>query len=77
MDKKEIIGHWKFENGNVIADSNCKIIESMIKQELTKIGTSDDGWTIIYKANDGTIWELSYPQSHYHGGGPPKLVQIQ
>jgi len=49
----------------------------MIKNDFTKIGTSKDGWTTKYKANDGTIWELSYPESHLHGGGPPKLVQIQ
>lgn len=77
MNKKEIIGHWKFENGNIIADSNCEIIKSMIKNDLTKIGKSEDGWIIQYKANDDSIWELSYPQSHYQGGGPPKLVQIQ
>ncbi|MEO9512876.1 MAG: Imm27 family immunity protein [Flavobacteriaceae bacterium] len=77
MRGKEIIGSWKFENGKVIADSNCKIIEEMIKQKLTKIGTSKDGWAIKYKAIDGTIWELSYPQSHLQGGGPPKLVQVK
>jgi len=77
MNEKVIIGKWKFENGKVTADSNCKIIENMIKNDFTKIGTSKDGWTTKYKANDGTIWELSYPESHLHGGGPPKLVQIQ
>lgn len=77
MNGKEIIGNWKFENGKVIADSNCKIIEEIIKQELTKIETSKDGWAIKYKATDGTIWELSYPQSHLQGGGPPKLVQVK
>lgn len=77
MNGKEIIGKWKFENGKVIGDSNCEIIEKMIKQELKKIGASEDGWTIKYESNDGTIWELSYPQSHLHGGGPPKLVQIK
>lgn len=76
MKEKEIIGKWVFKNGKVIADSNCKKIESMIKKELTKIGTSEDGWTTKYKASDGTVWELSYPESHLHGGGPPKLVQV-
>ncbi|SEM33545.1 Immunity protein 27 [Maribacter orientalis] len=76
MTGKEIIGKWKFKNGRAIPDSNCKIIEIMIKHDLIKIGTSKDGWTLRYKAIDGTNWELSYPESHLHGGGPPKLVQI-
>ncbi len=76
MSRKEIIGKWKFENGKVISDSNCKIIENMIEHDLTKIGTSEDGWTVKYKAKDETIWELSHPESNLGGGGPPKLIQI-
>ncbi|WP_299528982.1 Imm27 family immunity protein [Ulvibacterium sp.] len=76
MSGREIIGRWKFVNGKIIADSNCKIIESMIENDLVKIGTSEDGWTIKYKGSDGTTWELSYPESHLHGGGPPKLIEI-
>jgi len=77
MNTKVIIGHWEFANGKVIADSNCKLINSMIREKFTKIGTSEDGWTIKYKADDDTIWELSYPQSHLQGGGPPKLIQVE
>ncbi len=74
---KEIIGKWTFHNGKVIADSNCKIIESMIESKLTKIESSVDGWTVKYRGNDNSIWELTYPESHLTGGGPPKLVQIE
>ena len=77
MNNKEIIGKWIFKNGKVIADSNCNIIESMIKNDLTKLESNDDGWTIRYKGNDGGIWELSYPENHLQGGGPPKLVLVK
>ncbi len=74
---KEIIGKWILNNGKIIADSNCKIIESMIQQELTKIESSDEGWKVKYRGNHNTIWELTYPESHLNGGGPPKLIQIE
>jgi hypothetical protein len=77
MNNKEIIGKWIFKNGEVITDSNCKVIESMIKNDLTKLETSDDGWTIRYKGNDGEIWELSYPESELQGGGPPRLLLVE
>ena len=77
MNKKEIIGNWDFKNGEIIADSNCKLIESMIKNELKEIMTSENGWTKQYEGKDGIIWELTFPQSHLQGGGPPKLTRIK
>lgn len=77
MKIKEIIGKWEFINGEIIADANCKIIATMIKNELLEIESSADGWTIKYQGSQGEIWELSYPESHLQGGGPPKLVRIK
>ncbi len=65
------------ENGKVIADNNCPDIKSMIQNEFTKIDSTDDGWTIRSQGTDETIWKLSYPESHLHGGGPPKRVQLE
>ena len=75
--EKEIIGSWVFKNGKVVADSNCDLIESMIKNDLMEIDVSADGWTKRYQAKDGSILELTYPESHLHGGGPPKLTRIK
>jgi hypothetical protein len=77
MKAEEIIGKWEFKNGKAIAYANCKIIELMIENELTKLESSNDGWTTLYKRCNGEIWELSYPKNHWHGGGPQKLVLIQ
>jgi hypothetical protein len=75
--EKEIIGRWLFKNGKVVADSNCNLIESMIKNDLKEIEVSEDGWTKRYQERNGSIWELTYPESHLHGGGPPKLTRIK
>ncbi|WP_089381940.1 Imm27 family immunity protein [Lutibacter agarilyticus] len=77
MNKKVIIGKWIFRDNKMIADSNCGIIELMIKNEFVKLESSEDGWTTRYKRNDSEIWELSYPENHLQGGGPPKLIQIK
>lgn len=76
LNQKEIIGKWIFQDGKVLADENCSIINLMIENDLIEFETSDDGWTKRYKGNDETIWELSYPESHLQGGGPPKLTAI-
>jgi Immunity protein 27 len=41
---------------------------------LVLIGSADGGWTRIYRdPNGGLFWELTYPHSEMHGGGPPRL----
>jgi hypothetical protein len=74
--EKEIIGKWVFKDGTMVADANCQLIDSMIKNDFEEIEYSKDGWTRRYKHTNGSIWELSYPESHLHGGGPPKLSRI-
>ena len=75
--EKEIIGKWIFKDGKMVADANCQLIDSMIKNDLKEIEKSEDGWTKHYKNTNGSIWELTYPESHLHGGGPPKLSRIE
>jgi len=75
--EEEIIGKWIFKNGEVIADSNCRLIESLIENDLKEIKTSEDGWTKLYEEKNGSIWELTFPESHLHGGGPPKLTRLK
>lgn len=74
--EKEIIGKWILKDGEVQADSNCQTIESMIKNDLKAIDSSEDGWTKRFKEKDGALWELTYPESHLQGGGPPKLTRL-
>jgi len=74
---KQIVGNWIYENGEIVADSNCKIIESMLKEELREIEVSEDGWTKRYQDENGNIWELTFPESNLLGGGPPQLTRIE
>lgn len=74
---KEIIGKWVFKDGKVVADSNCELIKSIIKNDLSETGISEEGWIKLYQHTNGSIWELTYPESHLHGGGPPKLKRIK
>jgi len=76
MDE-EIIGKWICKNGEIIADPNCQIIESMIENDLKEISSSEDGWTKHYQEKNDNIWELTYPENHLHGGGLPKLTRIK
>ncbi len=75
--EKEIIGKWVFKDGKMVADANCQLIDSIIKNDLKEFEKSEDGWTKRYKHTNGSIWELTYPESHLHGGGPPKLSRIE
>lgn len=49
-------------------------IDQLVETYLVEIGSDASGWCTLYRdPNDGRYWELLYPQSHVHGGGPPTL----
>lgn len=69
-----LIGQWIVQDGRVVADDVCKRIFSLTKSYLAKVGTDASGWNTLYRDSaDGRYWELTYPQSEHHGGGPPQL----
>ncbi len=73
----ELIGKWVVIDNSITADDVSKRIEVLIKDSLTKVAVSDDGWEILYiDPNDGRYWELTYPSSESQGGGAPKLSVI-
>jgi hypothetical protein len=44
---------------------------------LQKIATDPSGWLALYRdVATGQLWEVSYPQSAMHGGGPRRLACI-
>ncbi len=70
----ELLGSWVNQAGSIIADDVSKRIEALISKELKEVGTSGDGWDVLYiDPSDGRYWELTYPDSDSHGGGAPKL----
>jgi hypothetical protein len=78
-DETEITGAWIREGSNVRGDAACERIEHLLREILQKLGGSKAAgdWEMLYRdPADGRFWERTYPQSHMHGGGPPKLVAV-
>lgn len=79
IDKTEtaIIGSWVISDGGVRADNNVMRIEELRKSHLTEVARSPDGWETLFRdPSDDRLWELTYPTSEMHGGGPPALIVI-
>jgi hypothetical protein len=48
-----------------------------VNNRFVKIAASTTDWETLYKnSEDESLWELSYPYSGMHGGGPPKLTKL-
>lgn len=73
-NETKITGNWVIENGKPVADAAAKRINHIIKNDLVKIGCSDDGWSVLFwDKKYGHYWELTYIDSSWHGGGAPSL----
>ena len=52
-------------------------IHTLVTEHLEKLATDASGWTVLYREPEsGNLWELSYPHSELHGGGPALLTRI-
>ncbi|MCB1948201.1 Imm27 family immunity protein [Nitrosomonas sp.] len=72
-----LIGNWIEKDGSVIQDSVCEQIQWLIDSYFKLIDVNGNNWSALYKnPDDGSYWELTYPKSHMHGGGPPTLQRI-
>lgn len=74
-DERELRGHWPVqEDRSVTADAVEQGTEWLTKQKLERIAKRSSGWETLYRdPTDGRLWELTYPQSKMHGGGPRRL----
>ena len=78
-DQTELAGHWLLQDGKLVADANCHLIDDLVSEylELLALGIADGGWSRLFRdPEDGRLWELTYPESTMHGGGPPTLRAI-
>ena len=72
-----IEGEWAQSEGRVVANEQCKRIQWLIAHHLIKVATDSSGWVQLFRdPNDDRLWELDYPFSEMHGGGPPKLLHV-
>ena len=76
-NEKQLVGNWKQIDRNVVADETCQRIQWLIEKMLEKIGTDGTGWERLFRDPEtGSLRELTYPQSEWHGGGPPALSRV-
>ena len=69
-----LTGQWVLQGGRPVADDVCKRILALTKSHLLEVGRDASGWNTLYRdPTDGRYWELVYPQSEIHGGGPPEM----
>jgi hypothetical protein len=69
-----LVGKWEFRGGRVVPDTTAERINQLVAEQLVKVAASTDGWSELFiDPNDRRLWELSYPDSGQHGGGPPLL----
>lgn len=72
-----LTGSWNFDGKVNKADDVCDRIKWLLAESLTRIGTDDSGWETLYQdPDDKRYWELVYPNSEMHGGGPPQLRNL-
>jgi hypothetical protein len=71
----DLIGAWLEKRDRIVADPTCKRIEWLIANHLVQLSSDSSGWDDLYRdPDDGRLWELTWPQSEMHGGGPPRLT---
>jgi hypothetical protein len=74
IDEQEIRGKWILRGGKVQPDEECRRIHDLVASYLQELGCDSSGWDRLYlDPEDGRYWELAYPESELHGGGPPLL----
>jgi hypothetical protein len=77
LGETRLTGTWLKANGSVRADDVSRRIDWLVSHHLARVAESPDGWSVLLRDPvDGRYWELTFPSSHLHGGGPPLLVMV-
>jgi hypothetical protein len=76
-DESQLNGRWITHEGQTVTDETGKRIQDLIRFHLKELARDPSGWdTLYFDPTDGRLWELTYPQSEAHGGGPPRLCAL-
>ena len=76
-DEREIRCKWHVVGGRVQGDEGCQRIDELTSGYLRKLEADPSGWEMLFvDPEDGRYWELTYPESALHGGGPPLLRNL-
>jgi hypothetical protein len=74
-DEVDLSGEWLVQTDrSVVRDETEERIEWLTTQKLERIANDSSGWETLYRdPRDSRLWELTYPRSEMHGGGPRRL----
>jgi hypothetical protein len=76
-DETQLLGSWTMVGGCMVEDEVSKRIKLLTREYLSPLASSSGGWDKLFRdPSDGRFWELRYPVSSTHGGGPPALSVI-
>lgn len=66
---------WVRDGDEIVSAGDSAEIDHLLTHELEKIAEADNGWRSLYRhRSDGRLWQLDYPHSELHGGGPRRLA---
>ena len=69
-----LTGKWLLRGRRVVGDDMSARIEDLVGSHLRELARDGRDWSVLYRdPDDGRLWELTYPQSELHGGGPRQL----
>jgi hypothetical protein len=64
-------------DGSIQADAVERRIQWLAANRLERIASDTSGWDTLYRdPQDGRLWQLTFPNSDFHGGGPRRLTVI-
>ena len=74
-EELDLRGNWIVQKDrSLVGDATEHRIEWLATQKLERIANDSSDWETLYRdPRDGRLWELTYPQSGMHGGGPRHL----
>lgn len=76
-DRTDLMDQWIMREARVSNEGDAAAIDNLLSRELVEVAATDGGWRRLYRHRmTGSLWELSYPQSHMHGGGPRRLCKL-
>jgi hypothetical protein len=73
----EIKCEWTVVDGKIAGNEACDRIPRLLDEYLVYLGSDASGWEQLFVDRaDSRFWELTFPMSHMHGGGPPLLTVL-
>jgi hypothetical protein len=70
-------GRWRDVDGRLSADETASRIDELVRGHFVVVADAEGGWSTLHRDPvDGRLWELTYPHSEMHGGGPAKIEVV-